>query len=154
LGKRFKYQVGDVFTFELERGLKSVGRVIKKDMATVFIVVYQVKPFKNNIEVDLNRLTEEKPLKMDWIYDTGLKNGYWDIIGNIPAEENFEMPYFVTDDGRGRHYIIKGGDTHRGVGEFVEVTKEEAQKACSFGIGNEISLPKECIYRLQLLNMI
>jgi hypothetical protein len=154
LGKRVKYQIGDIFTFELERGLKAVGRVIKKSNTTVFIVVYQVDPFENNNNFDFRCLAEEKPLTMMWSYDTALKNGMWKIIGNIPVEEDFDMPYFRTDDGTGRYYLIKGGDTHEGIGEFVEVTKEEAQKVYSYGIGNEIALPKECIYRLQLLNMI
>jgi hypothetical protein len=113
-----------------------------------------MQPFENNNDVDLNRLLEEKPLKMQWIYDTAIKNGTWEIIGNIPVEQNFEMPYFSTDDGVGKYYLIKGGDTYRGVGGLIEVCKEEGQKAYSFGIGNEISLPKHCIYKLGLLNMI
>jgi hypothetical protein len=149
-----KYKIGDVFTFELEKGLRAVGRVIKRDMDTVFIVVYQVKPFEKNDEVDLNKLIEQEPLTMIWSYDTALKNGMWEIMENIPVEENFEMPYFETNDCDGRYYLIKGGDTHRGIGGLIEVSKEETQKAYLFGIGNEIALPKHCIYRFQLLNMI
>jgi hypothetical protein len=154
LKKRIKYQIGDVFTFELERGLKAVGRVMKKDVETVFIVVYQVKPFKENNEIDLGCLAEENPLTMMWSYDTALKNGMWEIIGNIPVEENFEMPYLSTDDGVGKYYLVKGGDTYRGVGGLIEVSKEEFEKAYPCGIGNEIALPKRCIYRFRLLNMI
>jgi hypothetical protein len=154
MAKRIKYKIGDVFTFELERGLKAVGKVIKKDVETVFIGVYKIKPFNNNRDINLHNLVGENFLTMMWSYDTALKNGMWEIIGNIPVEEDFEMPYFSTDDGVGKYYLIKGGDTYRGVGGLIEVCKEEGQKAYSFGIGNEISLPKHCIYKLGLLNMI
>jgi hypothetical protein len=154
LGKRIKYKIGDVFTFELEKGLKAVGRVIKRNLATVFVVIYKIKPFKDAAEIDLNSLAQQDALVMEWSYDTALKKGMWEIIGNIPVEENFEMPYFSTDDGAGKYYLIKGGDTYSGVGDLIVVSKEEAQKAYSFGISNEIALPKGCIYRFRQLNML
>lgn len=154
MGKRIKYKIGDVFIFELEKGLKGVGCVIKRNLATVFIIIYKIKPFKNADEIDLNSLAQQDALLMEWSYDTALKNGMWEIVGNIPVEENFEMPYFSTDDGAGKYYLRKGGDTHSGVGDLIEVSKEEAQKAYSLGITNEIALPKSCIYRFNKLGML
>jgi len=57
---------------------------------------------------------------MEWCYDTALKNGMWEIINNIAVDENFEMPYFGTDSGGGKYYLIKGGDTVRGIGDPIE----------------------------------
>ncbi len=152
--RKMKYKVGDVFKFELESGLWGIGRIIKICVETVFVEVFKIKPFTDIKQIDLTKLDTEKILIMEWCYDTGLDNGMWEIINNIAVDKNFEMPYFGTTSSDGKYYLIKGGDTARGIGDPIEVSKEEAQKAYLFGISNEIVLPLRCIDRFKELNMI
>lgn len=154
MAKRTKYKLGDVFLIELENGLKTVGRIIKKSSSAVFLIVYKINPVKSKCEIKLNELEKEEDLFMQWCYDTALKNGMWEIISNIPVEEDFEMPYFSTDDGNGKYYLIKGGDKFTGVGHPIEVSKEEAMKAYSWGIANEYSLPTKCMYLYKKINIL
>lgn len=154
MSRKIKYEIGDVFVFELERGLMSIGRILKNSKATVFIEVYKINPFTDINQIDLSNLDINNILTMEWCYDTALKNGMWKIINNIAVDKNFEMPYFGTSSCDGKYYLIKGGDTHIGIGDPIEVSKEESLNAYYFGISNEIALPKDCIYKLRKLDMM
>ena len=152
--RKIYYKVGDVFKFELERGLWGIGRIIKNCEETVFVEVLKIKPFTDINQIDLTKLDTAEILFMEWCYDTGLDNGMWEIINKIAVDKNFEMPYFGTTSSDGKYYLIKGGDEPFGSGKRIEVSKEESQNAYRFGISNEIALPIDSIYRFKKLNMI
>lgn len=154
MAKRVKYDIGDVFLIELENELKGIGRVIKKYKATVFINIYK-KLIKNIDELNFNELINEDILYMKWCYDDSLKKEIWKIVGNIVVEENFQMPYFWTEDNFNHtYYLIKGGDTPDGEGAFIKVDKEEIKNAYVLGVAYDEGIPERIMYKFKEIGMI
>ncbi len=154
MAKRIKYDIGDVFLIELENELKGIGRIIKKDEATVFINIYK-KLIKNIDELNFNELINEDILDMTWCYDDSLKKGIWKIVGNVAVEENFQMPYFWTEDTSNHtYYLIKGGDTSDGEGALIKVDKEEIKNAYAIGIAFDEGIPKRLMRKFKEIGMI
>jgi Immunity protein 26 len=155
MGRKIRYQIGDVFLIELENGLKGAGRVLKKDEATVFIELYEMKPIRDKSEFDYQTATKEKPISMRWCYDDGLKSGEWEIIDNRPKDGEIIMPYFWTQDASNRKfYLMKGTDTYRGEHTGIEISKDEVDRYDACGIGGKESVRKIYVLRLRALNML
>ncbi|QAA31100.1 Imm26 family immunity protein [Clostridium manihotivorum] len=155
MAKRIKYKIGDIFLIPLDEQLNAVAKVIKNHLATVFIIIYKVKPIKADEVIHIDTLSDDNHILMRWSYDSALKSGEWKIIGNSSVSDEFEMPYFRTNDARGVYYLIKGTDTHMGEKEAIEVSEQEAmEKGYPYGITNEIALPKSCMYLFKKNNML
>lgn len=155
MGKRIRYSIGDVFLIDLENGFKGAGRVLKKDMATIFIELYKMKPIKDKSEFDFEAAIKEKPISMIWCYDDGLRSGEWEIIDNKPIEGEIEMPYFWTyDSGFKKYFLIKGTDDYLGEDTGIELSKEEIDNYDAYGIGTPISVRNIYIHKLRKVNML
>jgi hypothetical protein len=155
MAKRIRYNIGDVFLIELENGLKGAGRVLKKDMATIFIELYRIKPIKDKLEFDFNATIKEKPISMIWCYDNGLKSGEWEIINNKAIEGEIKMPYFCTyDSGYKKYFLVKGTDTYLGEDTGIEISKDEIKNYEPYGILDEIAVRNVYIKRLRNQNML
>lgn len=156
MAKRVSYKIGDIFLVPLENELKGVGRVLRKNHATIFIELYRIKPIKDISEFNYEDAIMEMPITRKWCYDEGLKKGEWEIIGNKIVDEGIEMPYFWTQDsGDMKYYIQKGTeDSHRTCGDYIEIPKDEIHKYEPYGIGNEISERNRYIRKLREVGLI
>lgn len=154
MGKRIRYKIGDIFLIELEDGLRGAGRIIKKDEDTIFVTLFKIKPLNSSNEINLSELLQKDIVGMTWCYDTALKKGIWEIVGNIPVEDSFEMPYFWTDSSDGKYYLIKGGDTYSGSSELIEVDKTAISGAYSYGISSEVGVVNYYIAELRKAGML
>lgn len=155
MGKRIRYNIGDIFLIELENGLKGAGRVLKKDQATIFIELYKMKPIKDKSEFDMEAALKEKPISMKWCYHDGLTKGEWEIIGNKPVEGKIDMPYFWTQDAFSRKfYLEKGTDTYETEYTGIEISKDEIENYDAYGIGDKFAVKKMYIIKLRKLNLI
>lgn len=154
MAKRIKFNLGDVIVIPLENDLYTVGRIMKSLHDSVFILVYKISPVKNADEINIDELYKEKDILMTWCYDTVIKKNIWPIIGNIPVEPDFKMPYFSTDDGLGNYHLIRDdGDPDFVRPPLIKVSKEESLKYYSYGVSNEYALPKKCLYLYKKFNM-
>lgn len=156
MAKRIRYKIGDIFLIPLENDLYGVGRVLKKDLATIFIELYHIKPIKVASEFDFKEAKSKKPIIMKWCYDDGLRKGEWTIFDNKPVEEEIDMPYFWSQDiGDMKYFIRKGSsDSFDTEGERIEIPKEDIDKYEAYGIGNEISVRNKYIRRLKQASLI
>ena len=141
MAKRIKYKIGDVFLVPLNEELYGVGRVLRKDHATILIELYRMMPIKSMEEYDYVKISKEKPLVMGWCYDDVIREGRWQIIDNREVPDKLDMPYFWTyDSGYMKYYIVKGSEESCiARGEEYEIKKEDILKYHSNGIGNEIT---------------
>lgn len=149
--KRIKYKLGDLFLVPFEDELKGVGRILKKNQATIFIELYRIKPIKDISEFNYEIAKNEKPLVLNWCYDDGIKSGLWEIFDNRPVVEEIEMPYFwYKDSFFGKYYIEKGSeDSYKTIGESIEISKDDIHNYNSYGIGDELFETKIYVNRLR-----
>ena len=106
MAKRIKYKIGDVFLIPISDKLSGVGRVLRKNMSTILIEMYQMKPIKNIHEYRRENILSSKPLVIHWCYDDGIKSGIWQIVDYQEVPDKIEMPYFWTQDaGNGKYFI-------------------------------------------------
>lgn len=154
--KKIRYNIGDIFLVPLENNLYGAGRVLKNNRATVFIELYNVKPFKDKDEFIFENAVKKEPIAMGWCYDDGLIYGEWKIIDNRPVREDIEMPYFWHQDaGDLKYYIRKGSsDSYRTIGERIEISKEKIHQYEPAGIGTEISERNRYIERLREAGLV
>ena len=150
MAKRIKYKIGDVFLIPISDKLSGVGRVLRKNMSTILIEMYQMKPIKNIHEYRRENILSSKPLVIHWCYDDGIKSGIWQIVDYQEVPDKIEMPYFWTQDaGNGKYFISKGTESSfRTDAKYIEISKEETYQYETEGIGNEISEVKRYIRRL------
>ncbi|NLD46554.1 MAG: hypothetical protein GX660_05070 [Clostridiaceae bacterium] len=156
MAKRIRYKIGDIFLVPLEDDLNGVGRILKKDQATIFIELYKIKPIKDVSEFNFEEVIREKPLAMSWCYDSLIKKGEWIIIDNKPIEEEIEMPLFWhIDSGDMKYYIRKGmPDCFETFGERVEISKDDIDKYEGEGIGDGYSERNIYIKRLKKVGLL
>jgi hypothetical protein len=155
MGRKTKYNLGDIFLMPLENGLYICGRVVKKDEDTIFVELFKMQPIKDKLSFKMDDICITKPLISEWSYDDGFIDNQWEIIDNIPIEKDYEMPDFYSRCSfTDQHYLVKGGDTFEGIYTGIKISEQEAQKLASKGIGNPISLSRRYMKKLKELNMV
>ena len=156
MAKRIKYKIGDVFLVPLNEELYGVGRVLRKDHATILIELYKMMPIKSMEEYDYVKISKEKPLVMGWCYDDAVRKGEWQIIDNREVPDKLDMPYFWSyDSGYMKYYVRKGSEESCiARGERYEIKKEDLIKYHVNGIGNEISEKKRYLRQLKEAGII
>lgn len=158
MARRIKYKLGDVFLVPLENDLYGVGRILRKDEATILVEMYRIKPIRDLSEYDYSEVTKEEPIMVNWMYDTAIKRGTWEIIDNQPVPEHIDMPYFWYRDWSDlKYYVEKGSEeSYCTVGERVEISKKDIEdcKYCGSGIANELYNHNVYIKRLKKFGYI
>ena len=97
MAKRFKLNVGDVFTIPLTENEVGFGQCVtphKKTSGGVMIAVYPYKKNKNK-NTDLTEVVNSEPLFLGYTFDALLCDlPRWKIIGHyIENIENIKLPY-------------------------------------------------------------
>lgn len=141
MAKKQKYSEGDIFSIPLDDdNIKGFGRIKKIENGLVFLELYKLKPAS---ELNLEKLQELEPVLQVWAIDRSLKNGKWNIVGNVPIEGPVEMPDFWTTDAfTGKIMLIKDGK------EF-EITKEQIGNAQPSGIFGDEAVKIRYIHELK-----
>lgn len=95
MGKRVKYQLGDVFEIPLDDQKKGLGRVVHMDKPLIIIELYSVNP---ELEYSIEEIREAETLLTIWSANHGLRDGEWKIRGNVVLESNFKLPLLAKID--------------------------------------------------------
>ncbi|MGE8513543.1 MAG: Imm26 family immunity protein [Chryseobacterium culicis] len=83
MAKRFKLNVGDVFTIPLENDEFGIGQIVyMPNHKHNFIMIVFDKKYNLKEEVDLNGLQDLKILFLGYTVDAKLYHKDWEIIGN------------------------------------------------------------------------
>ncbi|BFO67004.1 Imm26 family immunity protein [Chryseobacterium sp. KCF3-3] len=83
MAKRFKLNVGDVFTIPLENDEFGIGQIVyMPNHKHNFIMIVFDKKYNLKEEVDLNGLQDLKVLFLGYTVDAKLYHKHWEIIGN------------------------------------------------------------------------
>lgn len=151
MARKIQYKVGDVFLVPLEEDFFGVGRVLINEVETIFIELYRMKPIRSLEEYNYANVSKEIPILRHWCYDTGIREGAWEIIDHQSVEGEIDMPLFWTQDaGDLKYYIRKGSaDSFHTIGERVEILKENIHNYEPYGIGNENTERNRYIKRLR-----
>lgn len=148
MAKKMKYHVGDVFEIKLDdEGNIGYARFkglydpinLDKDQ-TPLVEAFKVSP-RTQI-TDVNELNCQEIL-FHYRINYSLLNGCnWQLIGNLPIEEDFVLPdEYTTDMFTGQYILFKDG-------KKVEVEKEQVKDAVFCG-----NLPPEG-FRLQIIRKL
>ena len=135
--KKIEYQLGDVFLVPLKNGLYGVGRIMRRDLATILVEMYRIKPIKDEGEYCYKEMIKQPSIMLSWMYNTPIKSGEWKIIDNRVVPEKIDMPYYsYRDCGDKKWYIKKGTETSfNTVGKRIEIPEEDKFKYEFYGIG-------------------
>ncbi len=92
-----KAKIGDIFEVPLEDGTKGYFQFISLDETQLNSEV--IRAFNSKYDMsctpDLNRVVEDNVyFYMHVVIKFGIKEGLWTKVGNVPLENNFELPFF------------------------------------------------------------
>jgi hypothetical protein len=115
---RKKYKVGDIFIIPLDGGKKQkgYGRIIgmHKGLKVPVIEYYKVNPHENYTIDEISKL---ECLKRNLCFDNPLRNGNWEIIGNIPTV-HVDLVFWQFHFHFEKHLIIdEEGDIVKSIAE-------------------------------------
>ena len=119
-----------------------------------------MKPLQEKAEFNICEISKESILFYSWYYDKALKKGQWEIVNNIPVQDNYEMPIFVRPDmcfeeHRPLYELVKmNNDCLKYESLGIETTVELYENYPLCGIGNEISEPRLYFIKLKKHNLI
>lgn len=151
MAKRIRYNIGDIFLIPVEEHLYGAGRILKKKERTVLIELFQIKPIGNNVFFDINSIKGNKPVSMNWCFDTAIKNGEWEIVNNFPLEREIGSLYFWTQDyGNNKYYLFEGTNSYSDKFTGIEISEEERVNYESYGIADGNFIVE--IYRDRLIS--
>jgi hypothetical protein len=103
MAKKVKYNLGDIVKLPLKNDTYGFGRILLMKSPAIFVGFYDVI---SNDEIDISMLKNKKYILKIKCGDVGIKRNEWNIIGNIPIEEEFSLPYFWDKNGlTGELYI-------------------------------------------------
>lgn len=127
----YKFKEGDFFRFNVDRGLYGYGRIIlnyfklrkeKKPhwrlMGKPLIAkVYHI--LTNNENVSIDEIKKLKSFPSDYIFDNSFVYGDFNIIGNLPLEEDeldYPISYGISDNMQDRNKIyFQYGETFKSI---------------------------------------
>jgi hypothetical protein len=96
MAKRFKLNVGDVFTIPLNENEVGFGQCVtphKKTSGGFVIAVYSFRKDKNQT-VDISKIVNTEPIFLGYTFDAKLYHKDWEIIGNyIENISSLKLPY-------------------------------------------------------------
>lgn len=142
MSKRIKYDLGDVFELQLdELGNKGYGRILKLDKPSIFVELFELIPSQDSVSLDI--LEKASALCSVWCTDNGIKQGLWNIIGNIPVLGEVVIPDFWTTDAFTKKILLIRGD------ERIEITKERIGDLLQVGIYGHGAVRLAYIQQLQ-----
>lgn len=93
MAKKTLYKSGDVFKLPLSEGLFGVGRILIVQSPSLFVGFYGLA-MRNSENIDVETLRDKEYLIKILCGDLGFTKREWEIIGNIPIDENISLPLF------------------------------------------------------------